>query len=70
MKQSLKWNKKAKETVNLKVPLFTLKLLEDMINYFKNISEGAEFTGLNLIIGAWCVHLLECEAGPMMRILR
>jgi hypothetical protein len=41
-----------------------------MINYFKNISEEAEFTGLNLIIGGYCIHLLECEAPTMMRMLK
>ena len=64
-------NRKAKLIAKSKVinQHFMLKL-GDMINYFKNISEDAEFTGLNLIVGAWCVHLLECDAVTMTKMLK
>jgi hypothetical protein len=42
----------------------------DMINYFKSISGDQEYTGLNLIVGGWSVHLLECEASVMTYMLR
>mmetsp|Transcript_27040 Transcript_27040/g.26101 ORF Transcript_27040/g.26101 Transcript_27040/m.26101 type:complete len:252 (-) Transcript_27040:40-795(-) len=45
------------------------KLEKDISNYFKNLSEGAEFTGLNLLIGPWCLHLLECDSVTVMKML-
>lgn len=41
-----------------------------MTNYFKMISGDQEFTGLNLIIGSYSIHLLECENIIMKKILR
>lgn len=41
-----------------------------MTNYFKLISDEEEFSGLNLIIGSYCIHLLECEAKTMTKMLR
>lgn len=41
-----------------------------MNTYFKNLSNDYEFTGLNIIVGAYSIHLLECEAPTMMNILR
>ncbi|CDW74898.1 UNKNOWN [Stylonychia lemnae] len=34
---------------------------KDMTSYFKNIYGEQEFSGLNLILGSYCIHLLEGE---------
>ena len=36
-----------------------IKCLEEFTSYFKGIAEDREFTGLHLILGSYCVHLLE-----------
>lgn len=33
-----------------------------MTNFFKNASGDHEFSGLNLILGSYCIHLLEGES--------
>jgi hypothetical protein len=41
-----------------------------MTNYFRNISEDQEFSGLNLILGGYAIHLLECESHVMNKMLK
>lgn len=38
-----------------------LKVAEEMTNFFKSISGDGEFTGLNLILGSYAIHVLEGE---------
>ena len=40
-----------------------------MTNYFRNMA-GDQLTGLNLILGSYSVHLLECEGTLMSKILK
>ena len=44
--------------------------IEEMINYFKQMSDFGVFSGLNLIINNYCIHVLECEASVMLNILK
>lgn len=41
-----------------------------MTNYFKSISGDHEFTGMNLILGTYCIHLLEAENVILNEMLR
>jgi hypothetical protein len=43
---------------------------KDMTNYFKALAEEDELGGLNLIIGPYNIHLLECDAKVSLNILR
>eukprot|EP00347_Sterkiella_histriomuscorum_P014035 403362408 len=43
---------------------------KDMNNYFKNIAGDQEFTGINLILGTYCIHLIEAEASILNQMLR
>lgn len=54
----------------LRVSVVHNNCIEDMTNYFKNLAGDAELTGLNLILGGYSVHLLECEGTLMNKILR
>ena len=50
--------------------LFLYKLiLEDTTNFFKQLSDDEEFSGLNLIIGSYSIHLLEGESAIIGKIL-
>jgi hypothetical protein len=41
-----------------------------MTNYFKSITEDQEISGLSLILGGYCVHLLEGEHSLINKILK
>lgn len=38
---------------------FILSILGDITNYFKNIGGDYDFSGMNLILGIYCLHLME-----------
>jgi len=40
-----------------------------MTNFFKSISEGGEFTGLNLVLGGFAIHVLEGETPVVNKML-
>ncbi len=44
-------------------------LIEDTTNFFKSISGDQEFTGLNLIVGSYSIHLLEAESPVINKML-
>ena len=56
--------------MNSRVRILDNVSVEDMTNYFKQAAGEAEFTGLNLILGSYSIHLLECENVIMNKILR
>ncbi len=66
---------RSKEKLKVTIPSILLSLynmvslIEDQTNLFKNISEGADFSGLNLIIGGYNIHLLEAEGTVLNKIL-
>lgn len=49
---------------------FIIVLIEDITNYFKGYSNEGEFTGLNLILGSYSIHLLEGESHLINTILK
>ena len=55
---------------NLKVCFIDYISIEEMTNYFKGIADSQEFTGLNLILGGYSIHLIECEQNLVNKILR
>lgn len=40
-----------------------------MTNYFKGFGKEGELTGMSLILGSYCLHMLECENSLMKTIL-
>ena len=44
-----------------KIIVKVIKFVEDITNYFRKVAEDREFSGLNLILGGYCVHFLEGE---------
>lgn len=44
--------------------------IEDTTNFFKGLSDGSEFTGLNLILGGFAIHVLEGEAAVVNKMLQ
>jgi len=53
-----------KGEVESKIPFGNNLIIEEMKNYFDSVSDGQEYTGLNLVIGGYSIHLLEGE-GPL-----
>ena len=58
------------ELESKKLVIVLILMIEDMNNYFKNMSGDNELTGLNLILGSYCIHLLEAESPLMNSMLR
>ena len=46
-----------------------LSYVEDTTNFFKGLSEGSDFTGLNLILGGFAIHVIEGETQVVNKIL-